>query len=87
MKAVDVRKRGKHLRGSGCACLERLVTALDLRLFQSTRGSGTRGQGEHEEDDGEQVELVHFCERVGSKCGEKDFFKGNDEGLQGVCVR
>lgn len=62
MKTVDERKRGKHLRGTRCACLVRLVAACDLRLFQSARGSGTRGQAKHEEDDGYQVELVHFCE-------------------------
>lgn len=66
MKADDEHKRGKHLRGSGrgvCpAFLLRLLAAYDLRLFQSARGGGTRGQAEHEEDDGQQVELVHFCE-------------------------
>lgn len=62
LKAIDERQRGKHLRVSRCACPERLVAALDLRLFQRARGSGTRVQGKHKEDDSQHVELVHFCE-------------------------
>ena len=66
MKADDERNRGKHLRGRGRgvrpACLVRLLAAYDLRLFQSAWSSGTRGQAEHEEHDGQQVELVHLCE-------------------------
>lgn len=61
MKAVDERKPGKHLRGYGRACFDsRVLAACNLGLFQSAWGtSGTRGQGEHE-DDGQDVELVHF---------------------------
>jgi hypothetical protein len=62
MKAIDERKRDKHLRDFGCACLERLVASCDRRLLQSAPVSGTRGQAKQEEDDGQHVELVHFCE-------------------------
>jgi len=75
VKAVDERKRGKHLRSTWLqVVVARLVAAFDLGLFQSARGSGTTcGQGEQEEDEGQKVELVHhlwwewcgICEKKG----------------------
>jgi hypothetical protein len=71
MKTVYERKGGKHLRGCGRAGHERLVAALDLRLFQGARVTRTRGQAEHEEDDGQQVEFVHSCESLVGECEER----------------
>lgn len=45
------------------ACLVRFFATYDPCLFQRARGSGTRRQAEHEEDDGQQVELVHLLQK------------------------
>lgn len=87
LKTVDERGQGKHLRRHGCTCPERLVAALDPCLLQSARVGATRGQGKHKEDDGQHVELVHFCAESGAGNVKKRWtLEGALRWLRGVQV-